>query len=274
MRSARAAQRAQAAGMTCRRRACCCCRASSTSRAQRTRSTDSPQARRVRRKSAPGCTANCGLQREMRVAPCYTSSRDRYTRSTNESRTREIRPVAIQHEGLSRAALRRCVPGRRPKTDPSIGDRQPAAAGCRALLPVDDGRALQADLLPRGLPRSPSAPLPSQWIALGPPSRARPASTARTARAPWCPRRCGRGGPSPGADVAGVGPVPVQMWPGWAQSRRRCGRDGPSPGADVAGVGPVPVQMWPGWAQSRRRCGRGGPSPGADAAVEHARMTA
>ena len=26
--------------------------------------------------------------------------------------------------------------------------------------------------------------------------------------------QCGRGVPSPGADVAGVGPVPVQMWPG------------------------------------------------------------
>ena len=26
--------------------------------------------------------------------------------------------------------------------------------------------------------------------------------------------RCGRGGPSPGADVGGVGPVPAQMWEG------------------------------------------------------------
>ena len=39
------------------------------------------------------------------------------------------------------------------------------------------------------------------------------------------------------------GPVPVQMWQGWAQFRCRCGRGRPSPGADVAGVGPVPVQM-------------------------------
>ena len=31
-----------------------------------------------------------------------------------------------------------------------------------------------------------------------------------------------------------------------------------SPGADVAGVSPVPVQMWRGRAQSRCRCGRGG----------------
>jgi hypothetical protein len=58
---------------------------------------------------------------------------------------------------------------------------------------------------------------------------------------------------SPGADVGGVGPVPVQMWEGWAQSRRRCGRGEPSPGADVAGVSPVPMQMW-----------QGKPSPGAD----------
>jgi hypothetical protein len=56
-------------------------------------------------------------------------------------------------------------------------------------------------------------------------------------------RRCGRGGPSPGADMGGVGQVPAQMWAGWAKSRRRCGRGGPSPGADV---------------------GRGGPSLGAD----------
>ena len=33
-----------------------------------------------------------------------------------------------------------------------------------------------------------------------------------------------------------------------------------SPGADVGGVSPVPVQMWAGRAQSRCRCGRGEPS--------------
>jgi hypothetical protein len=31
-----------------------------------------------------------------------------------------------------------------------------------------------------------------------------------------------------------------------ARSRRRCGRGEPGPGADVAGVSPVPVQMWQG----------------------------
>ncbi len=35
---------------------------------------------------------------------------------------------------------------------------------------------------------------------------------------------------------SGVSPVPVQMWQGRAQSRCRCGRGEPSPGADVAGV--------------------------------------
>ena len=38
-------------------------------------------------------------------------------------------------------------------------------------------------------------------------------------------RRCGRGEPSPGADV---------------------GRGEPSPGANVAGASPAPVQMWKG----------------------------
>jgi hypothetical protein len=73
------------------------------------------------------------------------------------------------------------------------------------------------------------------------------------------------GGPSPGADVVGVSPVPAQMWSGGAQSRCRCGRGEPSPsadvqprpsrahansaggepspGADVGGVSPVPMQM-------------------------------
>jgi hypothetical protein len=41
-----------------------------------------------------------------------------------------------------------------------------------------------------------------------------------------------------------VRPVPVQMWQGCAQSRCRCGRGEPSPGADVAATSPVPVQMW------------------------------
>jgi hypothetical protein len=59
--------------------------------------------------------------------------------------------------------------------------------------------------------------------------------------------RCGRDEPSPGADVGGMSPVPVQMRQGRAQSRCRCGRGEPSPGADVAGVGPIPVQMWQRW---------------------------
>ena len=49
-----------------------------------------------------------------------------------------------------------------------------------------------------------------------------------------------------------------------AQSWSRCGRGEPSPGADVAGASRVPAQMWQGRAESRCRCGRGEPSPGAD----------
>jgi hypothetical protein len=50
---------------------------------------------------------------------------------------------------------------------------------------------------------------------------------------------------SPGADVAGVVPVPVQMWQGWSQSRWGCGRNEPGPGG---------------------RCGRDEPDPGEDVA--------
>ena len=61
--------------------------------------------------------------------------------------------------------------------------------------------------------------------------------------------RCGRGEPSPGADVAGVSPVPVQTWT-WGE---------PSPGAHVAGVpmGLQPDQL--AWASSKMRASWGGP---------------
>ena len=58
----------------------------------------------------------------------------------------------------------------------------------------------------------------------------------RTLRA--VPVQIWRGG-SPVPDVAGMSPVPVQMWQGQAQSRCRCGRGEPSPRADVAGMSPV-----------------------------------
>jgi hypothetical protein len=80
---------------------------------------------------------------------------------------------------------------------------------------------------------------------------------------------------SPGADVAGVSPVPVQTWQGRAQSRYRsggraqfrcrCGRGGPSPSPDLAARSRRRCGQQ-GRAQSRRRCGRGEPSPGADVA--------
>jgi hypothetical protein len=46
---------------------------------------------------------------------------------------------------------------------------------------------------------------------------------------------CGGGEKSPGADVAGMSPVPAQMWQGE-----------PCPGADVAGASAVPVRVWRG----------------------------
>jgi hypothetical protein len=49
---------------------------------------------------------------------------------------------------------------------------------------------------------------------------------------------------SPAADVGGAGPSPRAEVGGWAQSWRRFARGEPSPGADVASVSPVPVQMW------------------------------
>ncbi len=87
--------------------------------------------------------------------------------------------------------------------------------------------------------------------------------------------RCGRGEPSPGADVAGVRPVPVQMG--------QCCEA--SPGADVAGARPVPVQMWQGraplvpvqmWAGAsavpvQMWAGASPFSPGADVGAAYAR---
>jgi hypothetical protein len=80
-------------------------------------------------------------------------------------------------------------------------------------------------------------------------------------RAPAAVQRWQRGEPSPGADVAGVGPVPVLMWQraspvpvwqGWAQSPLVQIRQRASlfPVQTWEGVSPVPVQMWRGWAQS------------------------
>jgi hypothetical protein len=73
------------------------------------------------------------------------------------------------------------------------------------------------------------------------------AATSHGAVAPaasWCP--CPTIVRSPGADVAGVSPVLVQMRQASAKPRCRCGRAEPSPGADVAGVSPVPVKTWAG----------------------------
>jgi hypothetical protein len=60
-----------------------------------------------------------------------------------------------------------------------------------------------------------------------------------------------RGRPAPCRPRPSLAPLLFRL----ARSRRRCGRGEPSPGADVAGVRPVPPQMWHGRARSRRRCG-------------------
>jgi hypothetical protein len=71
--------------------------------------------------------------------------------------------------------------------------------------------------------------------------------------------------PSPGTDVAGRAPVPVQMLEGRApvpvQMWPRCR---PVSAQMWQGASTVPVQMLEGRAQSRCRCGRDEPSPGAD----------
>jgi hypothetical protein len=65
--------------------------------------------------------------------------------------------------------------------------------------------------------------------------------------------------PTDRSKVATLGPnVCVRVRP---PGRRRCGRGEPSPGADVAGVSPVPAHMWQRRAQSRCRCGQGRAAP-------------
>ena len=62
---------------------------------------------------------------------------------------------------------------------------------------------------------------------------------------PWLGVRVVVGnGPSPGGDVAGAGPVPVQIVATVSPVLGQMWRGEPNPGADVAGVSPVPAQMW------------------------------
>ena len=87
-------------------------------------------------------------------------------------------------------------------------------------------------------PIQPAQLFPLHALHAPPPPPSPPRSATQVTMQVWQ-----RGEPSPGSDVAGVSPVPVQMWQGSAQSRCRCGRGEPSPGADVAGVSPVLAQM-------------------------------
>jgi hypothetical protein len=94
--------------------------------------------------------------------------------------------------------------------------------------------------------QQPSVPLTPR------PCRVRTPQAAHAAPAASAPAPCTADEPSPGADVGGASPVPVQMSQGRAQSRRRCGRGEPSHGADVGGASPVPAQMWPGCVAAAR----------------------
>ena len=69
----------------------------------------------------------------------------------------------------------------------------------------------------------------------------------------WCQRHS-----SPGADVARVSRVPVQMWQRRARSQSRRDRGEPRPSADVGRGEPSP---------GRCRCGRGEPGAGSDMAA-------
>ncbi len=65
--------------------------------------------------------------------------------------------------------------------------------------------------------------------------------------------------------------VPAQMWQSRPQSPCRCGRGEPSPGADVALASVVPVQMWQERALSRCRwCRCGSDAHSCEAMTRHA----
>ena len=93
----------------------------------------------------------------------------------------------------------------------------------------------------------------------------------RQGSAAECRRRCGRGEPSLGADVAGGGAQSqCRCGTGWARIRRTCGRGGQSDMAGASASRGADVQLRPqsqnssGTVKSRCRCARASPSPGAD----------
>ena len=94
----------------------------------------------------------------------------------------------------------------------------------------------------------------------------------RQGSAAECRRRCGRGEPSLGADVAGGGAQSqCRCGTGWARTRRTCGRGGHSDMAGASASHGADVQLRPqsqnkgGTVKSQCRCARASPSPGADA---------
>ncbi len=84
-------------------------------------------------------------------------------------------------------------------------------------------------------------PAAARCAAAAASTRAAPAwSAGRLSPMPRTPRPCGAKARQT-SKCPNLCAVPAQMWAGCA--RCRCGRGGPSPGADVGGVGPVPAQM-------------------------------
>jgi hypothetical protein len=74
----------------------------------------------------------------------------------------------------------------------------------------------------------------------------RSATVARSSSPRWRSSLLNTCAPATRRHRSEVSPVPAQMWQGRARSRRRRSKVEPGPGADVAGVSPVVVQMWPG----------------------------
>ena len=113
--------------------------------------------------------------------------------------------------------------GSRPMTitrRSSIGDADAGSANASTGAAAADASALAGAFLRNS----------RSGACLAKPTLARVAARCERHVARW-----GRRG-TEGADLAGVSPVPAQMWQGWAQSRCRCGWDehSSSPCADVA----------------------------------------
>jgi hypothetical protein len=196
------------------------------------------QHRRRARTSSQSASARCS-DPSVNAAPAVSRGWRKRSAAVGVGRLRGTRSLLSIHTATQSVKARRAAP-------PSAAQVAVRWLRPRARL------SRQARAHGAGQTRTSSAALaPSAGGCVRKGSRAGAASAGRNSSARlttgWAAERGGRrgkGGPSPGADVGGVGPVPAQMWEGRAQSQRRCGRGEPSPSADVGGVSPVPAQMW------------------------------